>query len=193
MIDLHVTAAELDAGLDHIRQSPKDSGVLLLIVRRPAVDRREVVDEGEIQLDVGLVGDTWPTRPSSRTPDGSPHPERQITIMNSRAVDLISGGAHRWPLAGDQLYVDLDLSLDNLPPGTQLRIGDAILEVTDSPHTGCAKFSARFGSDAIRFVNSREGRHLNLRGIYARVVRSGRIVTGDTVHRFAPINTDSDL
>lgn len=193
MIDLHVTAAELEAGLDLIRQSPKDSGVLELIVRRPAVDRREVVEEGELQLDAGLVGDTWPTRPSSRTHDGSPHPDRQITIMNSRTVELISGGEHRWPLAGDQLYVDLDLSLDNLPFGTQLRIGDAIIEVTDSPHTGCAKFSARFGSDAIRFVNSREGRRLNLRGIYARVIQSGRIRKGDTVHRFTQISTDSDL
>lgn len=193
MIELHVTTAELEAGLDFIRRSPKDGGTLELIVRRPDVDRREVVEEAEIDLRSGLVGDSWPKRASSRTPDGSPHPEKQITLMNSRAADVIASGVHRWPLAGDQLFVDLDLGVENLPPGTELVVGSAILVVTAPPHTGCSKFAARFGSDALKFVNSPEGRRLNLRGINARVIRSGRIRKGDTVHRSTQISTDSDL
>ena len=189
MIELHVTAEELEAGLDYIRRSPKDAGILELIVRRPDIDRREVLDEGTVDPVVGLVGDSWTKRASSRTHDGSPHPDRQITIMNSRAADVIASGVHRWPLAGDQLFVDLDLGIDNLPPGTELHIGDAVLVVTDPPHTGCSKFAARFGTEALKFVNSTEGRRLNLRGIHAKVIRPGLIIKGDTVrvHRSTQI------
>lgn len=188
MIELHVTAEELEAGLDFIRRSPQDAGTLELIVRRPDVDRREVLDEGSLDPAKGLVGDSWTKRASSRTHDGSPHPDRQITIMNSRAADVIASGVHRWPLAGDQLFVDLDLGVANLPPGTGLHIGDAVLVVTEPPHTGCSKFAARFGTEALKFVNSSEGRRLNLRGIHARVIRPGLIIKGDTirVHRSTP-------
>lgn len=170
--------------LDPVISAPSDSGELRLIVRRPAVDEREVVTEAMLDEVEGLVGDTWRQRPSSRMPDKkSPHPDMQLNIMNSRAAELIAGDESRWPLAGDQLYVDLDLSGENLPPGTRLAIGDALIEVTAQPHTGCAKFSARFGSDMLRLVNSPEGRRLNLRGINARVVRGGRIRKGDVVRK----------
>jgi hypothetical protein len=177
--------AELAAGLDDIRRSPKDAGRLELIVRRPEVEERETLLEGELDLEQGLVGDNWKRRGSSRMPDGSAHPDMQLNIMNARVIALLAQDAGRWQLAGDQLFLDLDLSVDNLPPGTQLALGSAIIAITDQPHRGCAKFSARFGPDALKFVNSAVGRELNLRGVNARVVRPGRIRMGDVASKIA--------
>ena len=179
----HLTTTELEAGLDDIRRSPKDEGILTLIVRRPQVDEREVLDEGDLDLHDGLTGDSWKHRRSSRTPDGSAHPDMQLNIMNSRVVALVAGDKDRWPLAGDQLFLDLDLSAENLPAGTRLAIGSAIIEVTPPPHLGCHKFVARFGKDAMKFVNSPLGRELHLRGINARVIQSGRIRVGDVAKK----------
>src|SRR5215510_7665462 len=144
----HRTTSELEAGLDEIRRSPKDNGVLKLIVVRPAVGLREVQQSGELSEAEGLVGDSWKLRESSQTPDGSAHPEYQINIMNSRTAALVAQHPDRWSLAGDQLFVDLNLSGENLPVGTRLAIGTSVIEVTSPPHTGCAKFMARFGRDA---------------------------------------------
>jgi len=177
------TADELQAGIDRIRRSPSTDGTVELIVRRPAVDAREVVDEVELDVVAGLVGDTWLERGSRATEDGSANQKAQLTLMNARLADLVAGTRERWPLAGDQLYVDLDLSKENLPPGTRLALGTAVIEATDEPHTGCAKFSARFGSDALRFINSPQGRALQLRGINARVVTAGRVRQGDTIRK----------
>ena len=177
----HLTYSELDAALANALQSPTDQGTLDLIVRRPAVGRREVLDAGELDLVTGLVGDTWNIRRSTRTKDGSAHPDMQINVMNSRVIAMIAGEKTRWGLAGDQLYVDFDISAANVPPGTQLAIGSAVIEVTDQPHTGCAKFVERFGLDAMKFVNSSRGRELHLRGINARVVVPGVIRAGDSV------------
>ncbi|MCB0164497.1 MAG: MOSC domain-containing protein [Anaerolineae bacterium] len=179
----HLTKPELEAGLDHIRRSPQQEGVLNLIVRRPQPNEREALTEGELDLAVGLVGDSWNQRSSSRTADGSPHPDMQLNVMNSRVIALLAQDKERWPLAGDQLFVDLDLSADNLPPGTRLAIGEAIIEVTAEPHTGCQKFVERFGADAMKFVNSAVGRELHLRGINAKVVRPGAIRVGDRVKK----------
>jgi hypothetical protein len=175
----HVTKEELEAGLDEIRQSPKDAGVLKLIVRRPYVGAREVLENGELDLVEGLVGDRWRSRRSSRTPDRSSHPEMQLNIMNARVIALVAQDPDRWQLAGDQLFLDLDLSAGNMPPGTRAALGSAVIEVTAPPHTGCRKFGERFGLDAMTFVNSPLGRQLGLRGINARVVRPGRIRVGD--------------
>lgn len=177
----HKTTTELEAALDTIRRSPRDRGTLDLIVRRPTIGAREVIEEGELDVADGLVGDTWRERHSRRTADGSPHPDMQINIMSSRVVDLIAQGKERWPLAGDQLFMDLDLTDQNLPPGTRLAIGSAVIEVTAEPHTGCGKFVERFGLDAMNFVNSPLGRELHLRGINAKVVQPGRIRAGDPV------------
>ncbi|MBC8031494.1 MAG: MOSC domain-containing protein [Pyrinomonadaceae bacterium] len=179
----HLTTTELEAGLDDIRQSPKDEGALNLIVRRPQVDEREVLDEGELHPDNGLAGDSWKTRRSSRTPDGSAHPDMQLNIMNSRVIALVAGDKDRWQLAGDQLFLDLDLSADNLPAGTRLALGSAVIEVTPPPHLGCHKFVARFGRDAMKFVNSQLGRELHLRGINAKVVQPGFIRIGDVAKK----------
>ena len=181
----HATLDELQSCLPDIRQAPADHGVVALVVRRPSSDAREVLDEGLFHVDEGLVGDTWNARPSPRTDDGAPHPDTQITLMGTRALRAITPDESRWPLAGDQLIVDLDLTPGNLPPGTRLRIGEATLQVTDQPHTGCAKFIARFGVDAMKWVNSPEGRALNLRGIYARVVSSGVVRPGDRIRTLA--------
>jgi hypothetical protein len=179
----HLTWEELEAGLDNIRQSPKSEGRLELIVRRPEVGRRDILQEGELDLVEGLVGDSWRFRASTRTPDGSPHPEMQLNIMNARAIALLAQDKARWHLAGDQLYIDLDLSAVNLPPGTKLIIGSALIEITAEPHTGCKKFVERFGLDAMKFVNSPVGRELNLRGINARVIQGGVIRQGDTAKK----------
>ena len=173
---------ELESGLDEVRRSPRGRGRLELVVRRPALNEREVLDVGDLDLDVGLVGDTWNQRSSKRTPDGSPHPDMQLNVINARFARLIAGGGtERWALAGDQLYVDLDLSEDALPPGSRLAIGTAVIEVTDQPHTGCVKFADRFGRDAHAMVYTPQGRALRLRGLNAKVVVAGRIRPGDDV------------
>jgi hypothetical protein len=180
-MDAHLTMTDLEAGIVEAGISPRDHGTLEMIVARPGTDLRVVLDQGELHVEDGLVGDDWKMRGSKSTPDGSAHPEAQITLMNSRVIELLSGGRESWPLAGDQLFVDLDLSVDNLPAGQRIAIGSAVLEITAMPHTGCDKFTARFGHDAIRFVNSKEGRAARRRGIYARVVQAGTIRAGDTI------------
>jgi MOSC domain-containing protein YiiM len=175
--------SELEAGLENIRQAPKDHGVLRMIVRRPREDDREILQEAELSLAGGLVGDNWKARGNRHMPDGSANPNTQITLMNARSIALIAQTENRWPLAGDQLYVDLDLSDDNLPPGTRLAIGSAVLEVSPVPHTGCKKFSARFGPDAMKFVNTPEGKQLHLRGINTRVLQPGTIQVGDVIRK----------
>ena len=181
--DVHATADELEAGLDEVRRSPQVEGTVELVVRRPAREEREVLDEGVLDVQEGLVGDNWSERGSSATKDGGAHPGRQLTLINSRLAALVARSRERWPLAGDQLYVDLDLSTENLPPGTRLAVGSALLEVTDQLHTGCVKFTARFGRDAIRFVNTKPGRAQRLRGMYARVVEGGTVRPGDTIRK----------
>jgi MOSC domain-containing protein YiiM len=179
-----LTIADLEAGLPHVQAAPDDAGRLDLIVARPAEGERAVVEEGQLDEANGLVGDMWRQRGSRHTPDGSAEVARQLTLMNSRAIDLFAAGARdRWALAGDQLYVDFDISEENFPPGTRIEIGSAVLERSVEPHTGCAKFLQRFGRDVARFVNSDDGRAHNLRGVNARVVRAGAVRVGDTVRK----------
>jgi len=167
-----LTLAELEAGLDHIRGSPRAAGTLEMIVRRPRSGEREVLGSARLEPVDGLVGDRW----------GAAMPRRgeQLTLMNSRVIGLVAQDRSRWPLAGDQLYVDLDLSVDNVPAGTRLAVGAAVIEVSAKPHLGCAKFRARFGFDAMRFVNSHG---LQLRGLNARIVSAGDVRVGDTIRK----------
>jgi MOSC domain-containing protein YiiM len=175
-VAVYVEADLLEAGLAHILDSPSDLGTVELVVRRPAEGEREVLDEGTVDLP-GLVGDRHTLRQDT-------HPGTEITIMNARVVDLVAGGDRdRWALAGDQLYVDFDLRHENLPPGTRLQVGSATLEVSELPHTGCAKFTARFGSDATRFINGKPYRDLRLRGMNTRVITSGTVRPGDTIQK----------
>lgn len=179
----HPSIEVLEAGLDEIRRSPKDGGALALIVRRPKTGEREELAEGRLDVAEGLVGDNWRARGSNRTPDGSAHPEMQLNLMNARAAALVAQGRDRWKLAGDQLYLDLDLGLDNLPPGTRLAVGAAVIEITSVPHLGCKKFTKRFGLAATKLVNSEEGKALRMRGVNARVVVAGGIRVGDAVRK----------
>lgn len=179
----HLTTEQLEAGLNDIREAPKDAGVVRMIVRRPETLEREILDEGQLDAAEGLVGDNWRARGSSQTEDGSADSECQITIMNSRVTDLVAQDKDRWHLAGDQFYVEMDISRENLPPGTRLAIGDAVLEVSAKPHTGCGKFVERFGADAMKFVNSAIGRELCLRGINTWVIQPGSVSVGDVVRK----------
>ena len=181
----HLTTDQLQAGLEHILASPSDNGALLKIVQRPDVDQREVVQEGDLDVATGLVGDNWKTRGSSSTADGAADPVAQVTIINSRLLALIAQSDERWELSGDQLIVDLDISVDNLPAGTQLSVGSAVLEVSKKPHTGCGKFAQRFGKDALRFISTPRGNALRLRGVNTRVIQSGSVRVGDGVTKLS--------
>jgi MOSC domain-containing protein YiiM len=182
----HLTRAELEAGLPAILAAPADDGVLHGIVVRTASGERLDVASAEISLAGGVHGDHWAKGCWKSTEDGRPHPDVQICMMNARCIGLIAQERANWPPAGDNLFIDMDLSPGNAPPGQRLGIGTAIVEVTDTPHNGCDKFVGRYGRDACVFVNTGEGKRLRLRGIYARVVRDGRIAVGDRVRKLAP-------
>lgn len=186
---VHLSTEQLEAGAEAVRSSPTDNGTLRLLVRRPAVDEREVLDIGELVVGAGLVGDNYVERGNERTPDGAAHPEAQLNLMNASAVDLVADGdKDRWALAGDQMFVDLNLSRSNLPTGTRLAIGDAVIEVAAKPHNGCAKFAKRYGIDAARWVNSDDEQRY--RGINAVVVQAGTVRQGDAITKL-PAPTES--
>lgn len=172
-----------DAHLETVQAAPRDHGRLERIVRRPVVDERETLTEATLDTALGLIGDSWLARGNRHTVDHAADPDCQLTLMSTRVLEAIEPDRDRWPLAGDQLYVDFDLSVEGLPAGSRLAIGTAVLEISDKPHTGCAKFSARFGSDALRWINSPVGRAHRMRGLNARVVQGGSIREGDAVRR----------
>jgi hypothetical protein len=183
-IPYHRPLAEIERAAARMDSSPTDNGTVEMIVSRPAVDERRVLDEGVLDTTQGLRGDSWETRGAS-TPDGIADPLRQITIMNSRVLASIAADRDRWQLAGDQLIVDLDLSIDNLHVGTRLQIGEAVTEVTEPPHTGCSKFAGRFGVDALAWANDPAGRRQRRRGMHVRVLVSGTVRLGDVIRRLA--------
>ena len=165
-------------------RSPTEVGTVELIAARPESGQRLTLEHARLDSELGLVGDNWLERGAASTPDGSADPRAQLNLMNSRIASLVADGdTNRIAEAGDQLYLDLDLGPDNLPPGTRLGVGEAVIEITDKPHTGCAKFTRRFGLAAHRWINGREGRALNRRGVCARVVTGGLVRRGDTVHK----------
>lgn len=182
---MHKTTVELASSLPGILEAPADRGPVEMIVRRPAENERETVDAGHLDSEVGLVGDNWKSRGNPHTHDGAADPLAQLTLMNARVADAVADSRERWPLAGDQIYVDLDLSVDNLPPGSRLRIGAAVVEISMKPHTGCAKFASRFGREALRFVNVGEGKHRRFRGVNVFVVEGGSFAVGDKMTKIA--------
>lgn len=180
---LHLTTKQLEEGLDLIKKSPNDNTLVDMIVCRPTEGNRKILLDGFLDKGKGLIGDNWIDRGSSKTPDGCSHPDMELNIMNSRSIALIAQQKNRWPLAGDQLFIDMNLSDKNITRGTRLSLGDAIIEVTAIPHNGCKKFTDRFGIDAVKFVNSTIGKELHLRGINAKIIKSGKIKVGDIVKK----------
>jgi hypothetical protein len=178
--DLHVPRESLDPHLSALRALGTEEGTLELIVVRPTEGERELAETAELTIEEGLVGDRWQPRFDE---NGAPMRETQLTIASTRLLELIAE-PDRWPLSGDNLLVDMGLDMESLPVGSRLAIGDTVVvQISEVPHTGCAKFSARFGSDALRFINSPEGRELRLRGVNAHVIVPGTIATGDAVRR----------
>ncbi|MEX1092895.1 MAG: MOSC domain-containing protein [Acidimicrobiia bacterium] len=178
---MHRSIGDLTEGLEYLLHSPVSEGVVEMIAARPGEDQRELLSSGKLDTEIGLVGDSWKARGAGHTADGSADRKAQLTLMNSRVIDLVAEKRDRWALAGDQLYVDLDLSKQNLPPGSRLQIGDAVIEASDTPHTGCKKFASRFGAEALRFVNTGVGRDARFRGVNTFVVQSGEVSVGDSV------------
>jgi MOSC domain-containing protein YiiM len=169
--------------LTAIQAAPRRDGRLEMIARRPAVDARETPESVRLDPTFGVEGDDWLERGSGSTPDGAADPTSQVTLISTRVLAAIEPDRTRWALAGDQLYVDFDVSLEALPAGSRIAIGEAVLEVSEKPHTGCAKFSARFGSDALRWINSPTGRVHRMRGVNTRVITGGTVRVGDRVDR----------
>jgi MOSC domain-containing protein YiiM len=183
MAPKHLTAEEIDAGLSHVLASPKDLGQLQVIVVRPQANERRVLQSVQLSPEGGIEGDRWGAPATSEPEGGGPDPRIQVSLMNARILQMIAGDDERMALAGDNLIVDLDLSEDNIPVGQKLAVGEALLQVTDVPHTGCGKFSERFGPDAVRFINAAERRSLHLRGIYARILQAGTVHVGEVVRK----------
>ncbi|MGI9525391.1 MAG: MOSC domain-containing protein [Hyphomicrobiaceae bacterium] len=175
----HKTLMELRAGLPNVLASPQENGQVKAIVIRPQKGKRLDVDACDVSSEGGVHGDHWARGCWKSTEDGRPHPDVQVCIMNSRCIELIAGERRNWLPAGDNLFVDMDLRPTNLPPGQRVAVGDAIIEITDTPHNGCASFAERYGRDATIFVNTGDGKVNRLRGIYARVVKCGKITVGD--------------
>lgn len=171
----------LDAALDLIRAAPKDQGTIELIARRPAAGTREVVDHVRFSTELGVVGDGWHRRPSRKT--GAPNIDQQVSMMNARAIAAIAPNREDWANAGDQLYIDFDISTENLPVGTKLAFGTAVLQISPHPHRGCAKFTKRFGEDVTRWVNTDVGCALRLRGVMAQVLVEGDARRGDVIRK----------
>ncbi len=170
-----VSVEDLEAGWRKTEKSPQDLGAVEMIVRRPKPEEREEMESATFTAEAGLAGDDWLRR--------SANPDAQITMMNSRLIHLLAGDKSRWALSGDQLFVDLDISQDNLPAGARLRIGEVVMEVSPLPHTGCTKFARRFGGAARKWVMTDEGQQARRRGVYTKVIVDGEIRVGDRIQK----------
>jgi MOSC domain-containing protein YiiM len=180
--DLHVSRESLDPHLPALQALGTETGSLEHIIVRPTEGERELPETAELTIEDGLVGDRWRATAHVHA-DETVSRENQLTIASTRLLELIAE-PERWPLSGDNLLVDMGLDMESLPVGSRLGIGDTVVvQISEVPHTGCAKFSARFGSDALKFVNSPEGRRLRLRGVNAHVIVPGPVSTGDAVRR----------
>lgn len=187
----HRTMADLKAALPHILAAPKDGGDLRMIVVRPASGQRETPATARLTGAGGVEGDHWSKGCWRTTEAGDPHPDVQICMMSSRTIEAIAGDPENWAPAGDNLFLDLDLTPDNLATGDRLEIGTTLLEITAEPHHGCQSFIDRYGRDACLFVNLGDGKRYALRGRYARVLRDGDITVGDTVTVIRAETTES--
>ena len=177
------TTEQLEAGMAGVLDAPSAEGPVRLVVRRPGRGQREILAEGQLDTELGLVGDDWINRPGMNR--DTPSPYAQVTVMNARVAELISGDPDpaSWAQCGDQLYVDLDISEANMPPGTRIGVGAAVLEVQSEPHTGCVQFRSWWGGDALRHISTEQGQALRMRGVNTRVVQSGIVRPGDRARK----------
>jgi hypothetical protein len=180
----YVTTQEIKHRMPWVLDSPRDNGIVRLIVVRPQTDQRDVIEQAHFSPAAGVAGDNWQHDCWKRLADGRSDPDVQVAIMNARMIEVLAGDQTHWPLAGDQLFVDFDLGTANLSPGDQLKVGDAILEITAEPHRGCRKFKQRFGEQALNYVNSAEGDRHRLRGVYAKIIEVGKVETGDAIKKY---------
>jgi hypothetical protein len=179
----YVTQQEIDRRMSWVLESPSDHGSVSLIVVRPQTDQRDVIGQAHFSAEAGVAGDNWQHDCWKRLADGRSDPNVQVAIMNARMIEVLTGDQAHWPLAGDQLFVDFDLSTTNLSPGDRLQVGDAMLEITAEPHRGCGKFKQRFGEAALQYVNSAYGDDHRLRGVYAKIIVAGKVEAGDVVSK----------
>ena len=182
---IHLTEQEIMDGLNEVQKSPMNDGILEAIVIRPGSDERRSLEQCRLSPEGGTEGDAWARGCWLQLPDGRPDPAVQICIMNSRMINLVAGNRNRWELAGDNLFVDLNLSRENLQAGQLLSIGECVIEITEQAHNGCAKFSQRFGAPALKVVNSPLGKQLRLRGIYAKVITPGNVGVGNLIMKLS--------
>ncbi len=179
----HTTSDELNDKMDWLLDSPKDGGVVRGIVVRPATDEREELQEARLSPEGGVEGDRWASTAQRKLKDGRLNPDVQVTLTNARLIELLAKERSRWSLSGDQIYVDMDLSMENLQPGQRLAIGSTVLEISEVPHRGCSKYRSRFGQAGFDLVDSARGRELRFRGVYAQIVKEGTVGVGDQIHK----------
>ncbi len=173
----HLPMEDLLKRLAALPRAPRDRGEIAALFARPGSNERTPIEKANLTAAGGMPGDRW-SRPREGKPD--PRPDKMLATMQAGVARMIANG-QPLGLFGDNLYLDLDLSAANLPAGTRLRAGGAVLEVTPEPHNGCLKFKARVGADALRLVSRKEDRHRNLRGIYLKVIEDGLVAAGDPV------------
>jgi hypothetical protein len=179
----HRTRAEIEAGIGPVLQSPAEGAAVEALFSRPAPGKRLDLPALEVSVSGGIAGDHWSLGCWKTLPDGSPDPDVQVSLMNRRMLHLIAGARDNWARAGNNIIVDMDLSIDNLPIGQRLRVGTAELEIGPVANTGCDFFIERYGRDACVFVNTGIAKQKRLRGVYARVVKDGQIRIGDIIRK----------
>ena len=181
----YIASSEIEARFEWVLEAPADAGRVESLVIRPAVNQREPLQRVMFSPQQGVEGDNWLSSCWKKLPSGESDPDVQVAIMNARMIEVLTNDKSRWPLAGDQLFVDFDLSVGNLAVGDRLQVGAAVLEITAEPHRGCSKFKKRFGQDALTFVNSPQGDVHRLRGVYAKIVSAGEVCVGDSVSKIS--------
>lgn len=178
-----ITRAELDRAWPDIMAAPKDGAAIEMLCLRPAMGERRFVDEIHVTREEGIPGERWLTQPWMRLPGGQPDPAIQVSFLQRRVLDLVWRDREGTPHPGDTFVVDMDLSEANLPAGSLLQVGSAVLEVSTVFNNACAKWKKRYGDDALDWVRAYENKEFRPRGVLAKVHRDGVFRAGDRLTR----------